>query len=101
MSDNWAADARVGVPMFQMIAKQVSQRKHRPRAIRQIIDEQWLEGCETVGLTSGASVPERLVAQVCAWFRERGAEVREQEPVHEDVRFKLPVELRRAERAAA
>jgi 4-hydroxy-3-methylbut-2-enyl diphosphate reductase len=65
------------------------------------IDEDWLEGCETVGLTSGASAPERLVAEVCAWFAARGAEVNEQEPVHEDVNFKLPVELRRAERAAA
>jgi len=65
------------------------------------IDERWLAGCETVGLTSGASAPERLVAEVCEWFTARGAEVCEQKPVHEDVSFKLPVELRRAERAAA
>jgi len=38
---------------------------------------------------------------LCDWFRARGAEVSEQSPVHEDVSFKLPVELRRAERAAA
>jgi len=43
MSENWTADARVGVPMFQVIAKQVSQYKHRPRAVRQIIDQQWLD----------------------------------------------------------
>jgi 4-hydroxy-3-methylbut-2-enyl diphosphate reductase len=65
------------------------------------IDERWLEACETVGLTSGASAPERLVADVCAWFAARGAEVSELAPVHEDVSFKLPVELRRAESAAA
>jgi 4-hydroxy-3-methylbut-2-enyl diphosphate reductase len=65
------------------------------------IDERWLAGCETVGLTSGASAPERLVAEVCDWFVARGAEVCEQQAVHEDVSFKLPVELRRAERAAA
>jgi 4-hydroxy-3-methylbut-2-enyl diphosphate reductase len=65
------------------------------------IDENWLEGCETVGLTSGASAPERLVAELCDWFTARGAEVCEQKAVHEDVNFKLPVELRRAERAAA
>ncbi len=65
------------------------------------IDESWLDGCETVGLTSGASAPERLVTEVCAWFTARGAEVHEQAAVHEDVSFKLPVELRRAERAAA
>ena len=65
------------------------------------IDESWLGACETVGLTSGASAPEWLVDEVCAWFAARGAEVCEQQPVHEDVSFKLPVELRRAERAAA
>ena len=43
MSENWAADARVGVPMFQVIAKQVSEHKHRPRAVRQIIDQQWMD----------------------------------------------------------
>ncbi len=65
------------------------------------IDESWLEGRETVGLTSGASAPERLVAEVCAWFTERGAVVSKHAAVDEDVSFKLPVELRRAERAAA
>jgi 4-hydroxy-3-methylbut-2-en-1-yl diphosphate reductase len=65
------------------------------------IDESWLEDCKTVGLTSGASAPARLVDAVCDWFAERGAEVSEQAAVHEDVSFKLPVELRRAERAAA
>ena len=67
------------------------------------IDEGWLEGRETVGLTSGASAPERLVRDICTWFMERGAVVREQAPsrVREDVSFRLPVELRRAERAAA
>ncbi len=65
------------------------------------IDERWLEDCDTVGLTSGASAPERLVREVCDWFRARGVEVCEQASVREDVSFKLPVELRRAERAAA
>ena len=61
------------------------------------IDERWLAGRESVGLTSGASAPERLVERVCAWFRARGvAEVRELRSAHEDVVFRLPVELRRA-----
>ncbi|HZD87211.1 MAG TPA: 4-hydroxy-3-methylbut-2-enyl diphosphate reductase [Gaiellaceae bacterium] len=63
------------------------------------IDERWLDGCESVGLTSGASAPERLVAEVCDWFRARGAAVLERPGTHEDVNFKLPVELRRAEAA--
>ncbi|HET7567710.1 MAG TPA: 4-hydroxy-3-methylbut-2-enyl diphosphate reductase [Gaiellaceae bacterium] len=66
------------------------------------IDERWLDGRESVGLTSGASAPERLVERVCDWFRARGvADVREAGSAFEDVTFKLPVELRRAERAAA
>jgi hypothetical protein len=43
MSENWTADARVGVPMMQLIAKQISQCKDKPRAVRQIIDQQWLD----------------------------------------------------------
>ena len=38
------------------------------------IDEAWLEGVEIVGLTSGASAPERLVERVCDWFRARGVD---------------------------
>ena len=60
------------------------------------IDERWLEGVETVGITSGASAPESLVERVLDWFRERGVEdVGEQPGVAEDVAFRLPVELRR------
>ncbi|HXH97085.1 MAG TPA: 4-hydroxy-3-methylbut-2-enyl diphosphate reductase [Gaiellaceae bacterium] len=66
------------------------------------IDERWLGGCESVGLTSGASAPERLVERVCEWFRERGVtDIREVGLGYEDVAFKLPLELRRAERVAA
>jgi 4-hydroxy-3-methylbut-2-enyl diphosphate reductase len=66
------------------------------------IDEAWLEGSETVGLTSGASAPESLVKRVCEWFRRRGVEEIETfASAYEDVVFKLPVELRRAETHAA
>ena len=65
------------------------------------IEERWLEGRTTVGLTSGASAPERLVEQICDWFRAHGVgEVSEAGSGYEDVAFKLPIELRRAERAA-
>ncbi len=57
--------------------------------------EEWLEGVETVGITSGASAPEELVEQLVAFFRERGAdEVSELRTVDEDVRFMLPKEIR-------
>jgi 4-hydroxy-3-methylbut-2-en-1-yl diphosphate reductase len=60
------------------------------------IEEAWLDGAETVGITSGASAPEKLVGRVCDWFRTRGVEAIEPyRMVDEDVTFKLPVELRR------
>ena len=60
------------------------------------IDESWLDGVEVVGITAGASAPEKLVDGVCNWFRARG--VTDVEPyrlVSEDVELRLPVELRR------
>jgi carbamoyl-phosphate synthase small subunit len=66
------------------------------------IDERWFDEIETVGLTSGASAPERLVARVCDWFRAQGvSEISAFSSVYEDVVFRLPVELRRAETSAA
>jgi 4-hydroxy-3-methylbut-2-enyl diphosphate reductase len=66
------------------------------------IDERWLDGVEVAGVTSGASAPERLVLGVCDWFRARGVrDVGEFKSAFEDVTFRLPVELRRAERSAA
>jgi 4-hydroxy-3-methylbut-2-enyl diphosphate reductase len=60
------------------------------------IDEAWLAGIETVGITSGASAPEKLVERVCDWFRARGvASIEPYQSVEEDVVFRLPVELRR------
>lgn len=59
------------------------------------IREPWLEGVEAVGLTSGASAPERLVESVCDWFRARGVvDVRPHRAVREDVSFRLPPLLR-------
>jgi 4-hydroxy-3-methylbut-2-enyl diphosphate reductase len=61
------------------------------------IDECWFERAETVGLTSGASAPERLVERVCDWFRSRGVrDIAAFSTVFEDVVFRLPVELRNA-----
>jgi 4-hydroxy-3-methylbut-2-enyl diphosphate reductase len=60
------------------------------------IREEWLEGVETVGVTSGASAPEKLVTRVCDWFRLRGVErIAPYRLVDEDVEFRLPIELRR------
>jgi 4-hydroxy-3-methylbut-2-en-1-yl diphosphate reductase len=61
------------------------------------IEEAWLDGVETLGVTSGASAPEKLVRRVLAWFAERGVDdVSQFTDEYEDVTFKLPVEVRRA-----
>ena len=66
------------------------------------VDEEWLEGVETVGITSGASAPEQLVEQLVEFFRERGAEdVSEVRTVDEDVRFMLPGKIREGLAASA
>jgi 4-hydroxy-3-methylbut-2-enyl diphosphate reductase len=66
------------------------------------IDPAWLENVETIGVTSGASAPERLVTRVCHWFRARGVtDIKPYASVYEDVVFRLPVELRRGESSAA
>jgi 4-hydroxy-3-methylbut-2-enyl diphosphate reductase len=60
------------------------------------IDETWMDGVTVVGVTSGASAPEKLVEGVCGWFRARGVEdIEAYRLVDEDVEFRLPVELRR------
>jgi 4-hydroxy-3-methylbut-2-en-1-yl diphosphate reductase len=63
------------------------------------IDERWLDGASTVGVTSGASVPEVLVSGVLARLAEFGyGTVEEVEAVEERLVFALPPELRRAAR---
>ena len=58
------------------------------------IDPAWLEGCNKIALTAGASAPEKLVEQVVARLKELGYEnVEEIEVIPEDVRFTLPEEL--------
>ena len=66
------------------------------------IDESWLEGVRTVGLSSGASVPEVLVDGALEWLAERGfTDVEIVQPISEHIQFSLPKELRRDLRAEA
>jgi len=65
------------------------------------LQEEWLEGVTTVGLTSGASVPEILVDEVLVWLRQRGfGAVEEVFTAEETLMFALPPELRRDLKAA-
>jgi len=61
------------------------------------VDERWLDGVTTVGVTSGASVPEDLVAAVLGKLADQGfGSVEEVEAVEEHMQFALPRELRTA-----
>jgi 4-hydroxy-3-methylbut-2-enyl diphosphate reductase len=65
------------------------------------LQEEWLDGVETVGVTSGASVPDDLVQDVLTYLAEHGhpdaAAVR---TADETLTFALPPELRRDMKAA-
>jgi 4-hydroxy-3-methylbut-2-en-1-yl diphosphate reductase len=64
------------------------------------VDEAWLDGVATVGVTSGASVPEILVEGVLDWLAERGFDdVQVVTSTEESIKFSLPKELRRDLRA--
>ena len=60
------------------------------------IKQEWLEGVETIGVTSGASVPEILVDQTLADLADAGfTDVEEIRTAEEDLQFSLPKELRK------
>ncbi len=61
------------------------------------IDERWLDEVSTVGVTSGASVPESLVGDVLGWLASHGyGDVSEVTTAEERLVFALPHELRRS-----
>jgi 4-hydroxy-3-methylbut-2-enyl diphosphate reductase len=58
-------------------------------------DERWLRGVGTVGVSAGASVPERLVEELLGWLAARGyADVEQVTLTEETMTFALPSELR-------
>ncbi len=60
------------------------------------VDDSWLDGVATVGVTSGASVPDVLVLQVLDYLSERGwGDVEEVTTANEKISFALPRELRK------
>jgi len=59
------------------------------------VDEQWLSEVGTVGVTSGASVPDELVADLLSWLAQRGwTQVDVVTTADETITFALPRELR-------
>jgi 4-hydroxy-3-methylbut-2-en-1-yl diphosphate reductase len=57
------------------------------------IDPAWLVGIKRVGITSGASVPERLVQEAAEYFQRIGADVSHIGFVEENIHFALPREI--------
>jgi 4-hydroxy-3-methylbut-2-enyl diphosphate reductase len=61
------------------------------------VQPEWLEGARVVGISSGASAPENLVAELVDFFRARGVtDISEFDVIREDVRFMLPKTIREA-----
>ena len=59
------------------------------------LDPAWLDGKEVVGITAGASAPERLVEELVARLMSLGGqEVSTLDGLVENVRFKLPIDVR-------
>jgi 4-hydroxy-3-methylbut-2-enyl diphosphate reductase len=82
------------------VAQEHGARSHLIDNESEVRDE-WLEGVDTIGITSGASAPEELVQRLVEFFRARGAsEISELEVSQEDVRFMMPREIRKAASAA-
>jgi 4-hydroxy-3-methylbut-2-enyl diphosphate reductase len=65
------------------------------------IQDHWFTDVETIGVTSGASVPEILVKDVLATLAEHGfRDVQEITAAEETLLFSLPPELRKDMKAA-
>jgi 4-hydroxy-3-methylbut-2-enyl diphosphate reductase len=57
------------------------------------VSADWLRGVTTVGITSGASVPDRLVQEAVDFFKRQGAEVSDLGFIEENIHFALPKEI--------
>ena len=61
-----------------------------------MIDETWLIGCDTLGISAGASAPEHVVAEAVAYFRNRGFVIEDFVALEENMSFSEPLELMQA-----
>ena len=81
------------------VARQAGARASYLIDFAREVDPAWLDGVSTVGVTSGASVPEVLVMELLDWLGERGwAAVEEVTTANEKIAFALPRELRKLAR---
>ncbi|SNT15351.1 4-hydroxy-3-methylbut-2-enyl diphosphate reductase [Micrococcales bacterium KH10] len=89
-----SANSSNSVRLVEVALEAGARSSYRVDGIGELKDE-WFEGVSTVGVTSGASVPEILVEELITALGERGyGEVQEVRTATEDLMFSLPRELR-------
>jgi len=82
------------VRLMEVALEAGAKSSHRIDSVSELREE-WFEGVETVGVTSGASVPDVLVQQLLAELADRGyGDVEPVRTATEDLMFSLPRELR-------
>ncbi|WP_432491992.1 4-hydroxy-3-methylbut-2-enyl diphosphate reductase [Kineococcus auxinigenes] len=90
-----SANSSNSVRLVEVALDAGARASHRVDAAVEI-DDAWFEGVTTVGVTSGASVPEVLVREVVEHLAARGyGSVEEVTTAQEDLVFSLPTDLRR------
>ncbi|MEY3484130.1 MAG: hypothetical protein RLZZ218_965, partial [Actinomycetota bacterium] len=95
-----ALDAELVIVVGSVALEAGAKASYRVDFASEIQDE-WFEGVTTVGVTSGASVPEVLVEEVLEDLARRGyGDVDIVQTAEEDVQFSLPKELRKDLKAA-
>ena len=89
-----SANSSNSVRLVEVALQNGAKASYRVDRASEIQDE-WFEGVTTVGLTSGASVPEILVRDVLDLLARKGyADVEEVRTATEDLMFSLPHEIR-------
>jgi 4-hydroxy-3-methylbut-2-enyl diphosphate reductase len=90
-----SANSSNSVRLVEVALDAGARASHRVDGAHEI-EESWFEGVTTVGVTSGASVPEILVREVVEFLAARGyGQVEEVTTAQEDLVFSLPSDLRR------
>jgi 4-hydroxy-3-methylbut-2-enyl diphosphate reductase len=95
-----SANSSNSVRLVEVALEHGAKTAHRVDFAREV-DETWFHDVATVGVTSGASVPENLVQDVLSLLADYGFDaVEEVVTAEEDLMFSLPKELRKDLKAA-
>ena len=95
-----SANSSNSVRLVEVALEHGAKDAHRIDFAREV-DEEWFHGVSTIGVTSGASVPDLLVQDLLRLLADYGyGDVEEVRTADEDVMFSLPRELRKDLKAA-